>query len=98
VAPASDVTLLLQRQPVVRGPRLRIVNAPAANRLAVRSDGWQNDLTLAPREERVLDLPWANGRRAMVVRLKASTGVRPVDLDPQSSDRRRLAYWLEVRQ
>jgi hypothetical protein len=92
IAGGQEAALLLVPQP---GGRVRLVlrNAPVENRVVVATGSWRDELELAPREERVIDLP----RRRAVLRVSTSTGARPVEFEPGSEDRRLLGCWIEFR-
>jgi hypothetical protein len=77
--------------------RLFVRNAPVRNHVTLESGAWRQDLTLEPREERTFDVPAKAGSNAALLRVTASTGARPSDLDPANEDRRLLGCWIETR-
>jgi hypothetical protein len=75
--------------------RLFVRNAPVANRVTLSSEGWREALTLAPREERLIEVP-ASGARTLL-EVASATGARPSDVEPGNDDRRLLGVWIEIR-
>ena len=75
--------------------RLFVRNVPVANRVTLSVGRWREALTLAPREERLIDLP-ASGTR-LLLDVASATGTRPYDVEPGNLDRRRLGVWIEAR-
>ena len=75
--------------------RLFVRNAPALNTVTVSTGTWHQEIILAPREERLIDLPIAGERTLLTV--KSAAGARPADVDPISHDRRLLGAWIEIR-
>ena len=75
--------------------RIFVRNVPVANRVTLSSGGWREVLTLAPREERLVDIP-ATGARILLDVVSAA-GARPFDVEPGNGDRRRLGVWIEAR-
>jgi hypothetical protein len=71
-------------------------NAPVANRVIVESGQWREALTLAPGEERRIDIPVAPGQRAALVTAISESGFRPSETVPDSQDQRFLGVWLQV--
>jgi hypothetical protein len=75
---------------------LFVRNAPVENRLLLESGAWHTEVTLAPGEERRLDVPHDAGRGATLVRISASAGFRPSAVDPKSRDNRFLGVWVKI--
>jgi hypothetical protein len=86
---------------VVRDPGARIHlfvrNAAVDNTVTLDADGWHETLTLKPREERTLELPIVANRPGLVLRVAASTGTRPADVEEGNQDKRFLGCWIETR-
>ena len=80
------------------GPRpavdLRLRNAPVDNRLTIESGQWREELTLAPGEERQVQVPLEPGQRAVLVRATTTAGFRPSESIPDSRDDRFLGVWV----
>jgi hypothetical protein len=81
-APRTSVTVVLR-------------NAPVENRVSLAAGGWHDDLTLAPGEERRLQIPLDAARGATLVRITTSAGFRPSVVDPKSRDNRFLGVWVK---
>lgn len=77
------------------GTRLLIRNGPVQNHVALISGGWKVDATLAPGEERRVEVPMRQGRGAALLRISADAGFRPADVDPKSRDTRLLGLWVK---
>jgi hypothetical protein len=78
--------------------RLFVRNAAVRNQVTLESGAWRQTLTLEPREERMFDVPIGRpGTNAALLRVTASAGARPSDLDPANEDRRLLGCWIETR-
>jgi hypothetical protein len=71
-------------------------NAPVDNRVSVAAGAWHDDLTLAPGEERRLQIPLDAARGATLVTITTSAGFRPSAVDPKSRDNRFLGVWVKV--
>jgi hypothetical protein len=76
---------------------LFIRNAPVDNRLRIQSGQWQDELRLAPSEERRIDVPVDNRRGASIIRFSVDSGFRPSAVDPSSRDHRYLGVWVQVQ-
>jgi hypothetical protein len=72
-------------------------NGPVANRVTLDSVTWKEILTLEPGAERMLRLPTDPRRPATPLRVTATNGFRPADVDPKSEDVRFLGVWIETR-
>jgi hypothetical protein len=59
-------------------------------------DRWRREVTLAPNEQTVIDVPAARGGRTLL-QMRVERGVRPADVDPRSTDHRLLGLWVELR-
>jgi hypothetical protein len=74
---------------------LHLRNAPIENRLTIASGQWQEVLTLAPGEERVVQIPLAPGQGAVLVSATTTAGFRPSASTPGSRDERFLGVWVK---
>jgi hypothetical protein len=77
--------------------QLFVRNFAVSNTVVLETDGWRQDVTLKPREERVLDVPIDPSRAGVVLRVRSVTGVRPADIEPGNQDKRVLGCWIETR-
>jgi hypothetical protein len=73
---------------------LMIRNAPVENHLTMVSRQWREDLTLAPGEERRVQVPLGPGQRAAFVTATTTSGFRPSAATPDSRDERFLGVWV----
>lgn len=102
VGAGRDVVLVFRRDAVESTFQLKIVNVPVANRIVLESENhsvgrpFRGAYTLSAREEQVVELPWPTGARELLVTIRTDAGVRPRDLDPQSTDARLLGCWIEI--
>jgi hypothetical protein len=76
---------------------LFVRNFAVDNRVTVESGGTRQQLTLRPREERIIDLPLDATRHGTLVRITSESGAKPSDLDPGNQDQRLLGCWIETR-
>lgn len=75
-------------------------NGAAANEVTLESSGWRDRLALKPGEERFVRLPSdtrSDDRRLIRLKVAATDGFRPADVDPKSADVRFLGVWIETR-
>src|SRR5439155_9852178 len=79
----ADLFILQDRPAPVH---LFVRNAPVENQISLDADGWRQTLALAPREERLLELP----APPPPIHIASAAGARPVDFVPGSPDRRIL--------
>jgi hypothetical protein len=79
------------------GPSIDLLlrNAPVDNRLTLEAGQWREELTLAPGEERRVQVPVAPGQRAALVTATTSSGFRPSESTPGSKDDRFLGVWAK---
>jgi hypothetical protein len=75
---------------------IQVRNAPIPNTLTLASGQWRETLSLAPGEERRLEIPLVPGQRAVLVTASSAAGFRPSESDPKSRDERFLGVWLKV--
>jgi hypothetical protein len=82
-----------------QGARIQLFvrNAPIDNTVILEAGSWRESLSLKPREERLLDITIEPGRPGVVLRVKASTGARPADVEEGNQDKRLLGCWIETR-
>ena len=66
---------------------LCIRNAPVENRVTIVSGQWREELTLAPGEERHVQVPLAAGQRAALVTATTTVGVPSVGIDARQPRR-----------
>jgi hypothetical protein len=74
---------------------LLLRNAPVANRFTLESGQWREDLTLAPGEERHVQVPLGPGQGAVLVTATSTSGFRPSTSTADSRDDRFLGVWLK---
>jgi hypothetical protein len=74
---------------------LQLRNAPVDNRLTIESGQWREELTLAPGEERHVQVPLGPGQRAAFVTATTTSGFRPSSASPESRDDRFLGVWMK---
>jgi hypothetical protein len=54
-------------------------------------------LALKPREERIVEVPMDIRRRIVPLKVAATHGFRPAEVDSKSQDVRFLGVWIETR-
>lgn len=77
--------------------RLFLRNGPVANTVALVLDDWSETVTLQPGEEREVQTTVAVRGDALSLRARATGAFRPSEVDPTSTDVRRLSCWVEFR-
>ncbi|MEP7307132.1 MAG: hypothetical protein ABJA98_16590 [Acidobacteriota bacterium] len=95
IAGGSEADLAIAPDPG-NGIRLFLRNSPVDNRVTLTSGAWRQELTLTPREERLLDVPVDKGTGGARVRVSCASGARPSDVE-HSDDTRLLGCWIETR-
>jgi hypothetical protein len=75
---------------------LLLRNALVQNTIALVSGEWRVQVTLAPGEERRVDVPLDPLRGAALVRITSTAGFRPSEADPTSRDTRYLGVYVKV--
>ncbi|HEX6164007.1 MAG TPA: hypothetical protein VFZ31_11605, partial [Vicinamibacterales bacterium] len=81
-----------QTAPVV----LRIHPGATANSITISTFGWQQSHDLVPGQAVEVELPqFASG--VVPLTITTETGFHPRDTDPESTDRRFLGAWVEVK-
>jgi len=78
-----------------RAAPLFLRNAPVPNTLTIEAGRWREDMTLAPGEERRIEIPVDRARNSMLVRLTSASGFRPSEVTA-SRDERFLGVWVKV--
>jgi len=96
VGGSRQASFVLQPRQPASSIGLQVRNAPVENRVTVTSGQWREDLTLAPGEERQLQVPLAPGRAAAVVTVTTSAGFRPSESVAGSRDERFLGVWIKA--
>jgi len=71
-------------------------NAPVNNQVTLESGAWRQTLSLAPREERLIDVPLDPSGAGARLRVATTSGARPSDVE-HSDDTRLLGCWIETR-
>jgi hypothetical protein len=86
---------------IVRDPGARIQlfvrNTAVDNTVVFESGRWRDELKLKPREERLLEIPVDANHSGVALRVKASAGARPSDVEEGNQDKRLLGCWIETR-
>jgi hypothetical protein len=72
-------------------------NPPVANQVTLEGHGWRQDLVLAPREERLVTLPFPADSGPMRIRVTAANGARPTEFERGSTDARFLGCWIGMQ-
>jgi hypothetical protein len=72
-------------------------NAPVDNTITLETGGRRDEIVLKPREERRIEVPIDATEGAALVRIRASAGFRPSEVDPNSRDSRLLGVFVMVR-
>ncbi len=96
IAGRASATFVVMREDSAR-LRLFVRTPPVGNHVLLEGEGWRQELSLNPGEERLIDLPMDPNRRAETLRISASAGARPTEFERGSSDTRFLGCWIEVR-
>jgi hypothetical protein len=97
---ASTAEVVLQPDDPSAGVfRVRLRNGAAANAVTLEAatGEWREQWSLAPGEERDLSVPLDPRRGAVLLRITTSSGFRPSEVEPGSTDTRLLGAWLEIR-
>ena len=96
VGGSRESTVVVQPVPVRRSVVLTLRNAPVENRITLASRGWEKVLTMAAGEEQRIEIPMAPGAEAVPLRITASSGFRPSEVDAGSRDERFLGVWVKI--
>jgi hypothetical protein len=89
-------TLVLKPDVQRTAATLFLRNAPVENRLTIETGTWRDEMTLAPGEERRVQVPLDASRGATLVTFTAANGFRPSEVDPKSRDGRLLGVWVKI--
>ena len=81
-----------QKAPVV----LRMHPGAAQNNIIISTFGWQRRFTLVPGQAVEVELPSFDSG-VVPLTISADSGFSPQDVDPNSTDRRFLGIWVEVK-
>jgi hypothetical protein len=73
---------------------LLLKNGGAANTVTLESGKWREEISMAPGEERRVDVPAPSG--AALVRMQSAGGFRPSDVNPASRDTRYLGVFVRI--
>jgi hypothetical protein len=93
---ARSASLVLQPDTPRAAASLFIRNAPVDNRVRIQAGRWQDEMQLAPGEERRVEVPLDVRRGATLVTIAASSGFHPSAVDPKSRDGRFLGVWIKL--
>jgi hypothetical protein len=77
--------------------QLSLRNGSADNNVTLESATWRESLRLGPEEALMVQIPTDGRSQATPLRVAATNGFRPVDVDPKSEDERFLGVWIETR-
>ena len=94
VGGSRESTFVVQADRPQSSVDLHLRNAPVANRFTLESGQWREELTLAPGEEREVQVPLGPGQRAALVTATSTSGFRPSESNPESRDDRFLGVWI----
>jgi hypothetical protein len=76
---------------------LSLRNGSADNTVTLESATWRQNLRLGPDEALIVQIPTDGQSHATPLKIAATNGFRPVDVDPKSADERFLGVWIETR-
>jgi hypothetical protein len=96
VGGARESTVVVQPDAPQRPVTCLLRNGASPNTVTIESGNWKDSLTLAPGEERRIEIPMDQTRGASKVRFVTSAGFRPSEVDPNSRDDRFLGVWVKV--
>lgn len=94
VGGSRESTFVVQADRPQSSVDLHLRNVPEANRFTLESGQWREELTLAPGEDRVVQVPLGPGQRSALVRATSTSGFRPSESNPDSRDDRFLGVWI----
>jgi hypothetical protein len=75
---------------------LFVRNGPVNNQVELESGDWEITLSLAPDEERIIQIPPRGGPGTPLM-VQSLSGFRPSDVDPTSQDDRFLGVWVATQ-
>ncbi len=90
----TPVSLVLAGQQAAGTATLLLRNGPVPNVVRLQAGAWSSAIALAPREERLVEVPLISGLALLEVRTE--TGFRPSQTEPGSKDARYLGIWIEA--
>jgi hypothetical protein len=93
---ARQGTFVVQSATARTSVPLQLRNAPVANTVTLSTGQWRESLTLAPGEERRVEIPLLPGRTSTLVTASSTSGFRPSEQDRASRDDRFLGAWMKV--
>jgi hypothetical protein len=76
---------------------LMVRNGPVENQVTFASGAWHDRMSLAPGEERRIQVPIDRQRGAALLTIAAATGFRPSAVDAKSRDDRFLGVYVKVQ-
>ncbi len=79
-----------------RRVEVRLRNGPLPNRVEIEGGGWRADLSLAPREERTVEVPLRGTPPAALMQVKTERGFKPSETTPGNADERYLGVWISI--
>lgn len=92
-ASANFVVTTDDREPI----HLFVRNPPIENHVTIVADDRRQELTMAPGEERLVEMPMSIDRTTLHLTVSSANGVRPTEFEPGSTDARLLGCWIETR-
>jgi hypothetical protein len=95
VRPGVETTVVVLQPEAAAPLAILLRNAPIANEVEVTAGSWSAREALSPGQETHILAPPPGAVRASVLRIRATAGVRPFDLDRTNGDRRRLGVWVQ---
>ena len=93
---ARQGTFVVQSATARTSVPIQLRNAPVENTVTLVSGQWRESLTLAPGEERRIEIPLLSGRTSALVTASSTSGFRPSEHDRASRDDRFLGAWMKV--
>lgn len=77
--------------------RLLVRNGASPNQVSVESGVFQRLLIMAPGQEQLLEIPLAAGGGSANIRVASGDGFVPAERNPESTDKRTLGVWIQIR-
>ncbi len=96
VGGARSALVAIQPEAGRSATTLLLRNAPVPNRIVVDIGGRRDAIELGPGEERRIDVPPNPSGGATLVRIGASAGFRPSEVETGSRDNRFLGVWVKI--
>ena len=97
VGGAREARLVLSPDQAGTTQAIVLRNAPVENTITLDTGGRREEIVLKPGEERRIEVPIDAKGGAALLRIRASTGFRPSQADPNSRDSRLLGVFVMVR-